>query len=101
MDHPVSSFIDLETRRDDNTRSTKQEDFIIKRRDGLYAYNLAIVIDDIDQGVTEVVRGADLIEPTGRQISLYKTLNQAPVSHICICRLRWTSTAISYPNKTI
>ncbi|OEF24621.1 tRNA glutamyl-Q(34) synthetase GluQRS [Vibrio rumoiensis] len=59
-----------------------QEDFIIKRRDGLFAYNLAVVLDDIDQGVTEVVRGADLIEPTGRQINLYRYLNQPEVSYI-------------------
>lgn len=50
------------------------DDFIIKRKDGLYAYNLAVVIDDIEQGVTEVVRGADLISTTGKQISLYQLL---------------------------
>lgn len=48
------------------------EDFIIHRRDGLFAYNLAVVVDDRFQGVTEIVRGADLIEPTVRQISLYR-----------------------------
>lgn len=47
------------------------EDFIIHRRDGLFAYNLAVVVDDHLQGVTEIVRGADLVEPTVRQISLY------------------------------
>ncbi|MEX5714035.1 glutamate--tRNA ligase family protein [Serratia ureilytica] len=47
-------------------------------RDGLFAYNLAVVIDDHFQGVTEIVRGADLIEPTVRQIALYRQL-QAPV----------------------
>lgn len=55
-----------------------QEDFIIRRRDGLFAYNLAVVIDDHFQGVTEIVRGADLIEPTVRQIALYQQL-RAPV----------------------
>ncbi|KAA8995490.1 tRNA glutamyl-Q(34) synthetase GluQRS [Affinibrenneria salicis] len=50
------------------------EDFIIHRRDGLFAYNLAVVVDDRHQGVSEVVRGADLIEPTVRQISLYRHL---------------------------
>ncbi|WP_373995998.1 tRNA glutamyl-Q(34) synthetase GluQRS [Pantoea dispersa] len=49
-----------------------QEDFIIHRRDGLFAYNLAVVVDDHFQGVTEIVRGADLIEPTVRQIALYQ-----------------------------
>ncbi|MBD8513032.1 tRNA glutamyl-Q(34) synthetase GluQRS [Photobacterium sp. WH77] len=58
------------------------EDFIIRRRDGLYAYNLAVVLDDIAQGVTEVVRGADLIEPTGRQIGLYHRLGQPEVSYL-------------------
>jgi glutamyl-Q tRNA(Asp) synthetase len=82
MDHPVASFIDLKHGEMTIPEALSREDFIIKRRDGLYAYNLAVVIDDIDQGVTEVVRGADLIEPTGRQISLYKTLNQAPVSYL-------------------
>ncbi|WP_019616447.1 tRNA glutamyl-Q(34) synthetase GluQRS [Psychromonas ossibalaenae] len=51
------------------------EDFIIKRKDGFYAYNLAVVIDDIYQGITEVVRGSDLLSTTGKQISLYKLLN--------------------------
>lgn len=49
-----------------------QEDFIIHRRDGLFAYNLAVVVDDHFQGITEIVRGADLIEPTVRQVSLYQ-----------------------------
>lgn len=82
MDYPVESFIDLKHGEITIPEALSKEDFIIKRRDGLYAYNLAVVIDDIDQGVTEVVRGADLIEPTGRQISLYKTLNVEPVSYL-------------------
>ena len=56
-----------------------REDFIIHRRDGLFAYNLAVVVDDHFQGITEIVRGADLIEPTVRQISLYQHFGwQAP-----------------------
>ncbi|GKX51268.1 tRNA glutamyl-Q(34) synthetase GluQRS [Budvicia aquatica] len=50
------------------------EDFIIHRRDGLFAYNLAVVVDDHFQGVTEIVRGADLIQPTVQQIALYRHL---------------------------
>ena len=51
------------------------EDMIIHRKDNLFAYNLVTVIDDHYQGVTEVVRGADLLAPTLRQISLHKQLN--------------------------
>ncbi|PKG38083.1 tRNA glutamyl-Q(34) synthetase GluQRS [Psychromonas sp. Urea-02u-13] len=58
------------------------EDFIIKRKDGLYAYNLAVSIDDINQGITEIVRGADLLPTTGKQISLYQLLGKQPPSYI-------------------
>lgn len=58
------------------------EDFIIHRKDGLYAYNLAVVVDDIYQGITEVVRGADLIEPTGRQLYLFQKFNQTAPSYL-------------------
>ena len=60
-------------------RAMAEEDFIIHRRDGLFAYNLAVVVDDHFQGITEIVRGADLIEPTVRQMALYQQLGwQAP-----------------------
>lgn len=58
------------------------DDFIIKRKDGLYAYNLAVVIDDIQQNITEVVRGADLIETTGKQLMLYQLLNAQPPRYV-------------------
>ncbi|MCW8330529.1 tRNA glutamyl-Q(34) synthetase GluQRS [Photobacterium sp. SDRW27] len=79
---PVTHFDDELHGRIEIPASLAQEDFIIHRRDGLFAYNLAVVLDDIAQGVTEVVRGADLIEPTGRQIGLYRQLAQPEVSYL-------------------
>lgn len=49
-------------------------DFVIRRRDGFFAYHLAVVVDDESQGVTEVVRGCDLLSCTPRQILLQRAL---------------------------
>ena len=54
--------------------ATQAGDFIVRRRDGFHAYQLAVVVDDSEQGVTEVVRGCDLLDNTPRQILLQQAL---------------------------
>ena len=54
--------------------SAEVGDFVLQRADGLWAYQLAVVVDDADQGITDIVRGADLADNTPRQIHLQRVL---------------------------
>lgn len=71
----VNAFTDKVMGKIKTDQHFAAEDFIIKRSDGLYAYQLAVVLDDAYQQVTEVVRGCDLLEATVRQVSLYQLFN--------------------------
>ncbi len=57
------------------------DDFVVQRNDGVASYNLATVLDDADQGVTEVVRGADLLPGTARHVWLRDALDLDQVEH--------------------
>lgn len=63
-------------------------DFVIHRKDGLFAYQLAVVVDDIDQGINHIVRGDDLLDCTSRQIYLTQVLGgqTATYAHIPVIK---------------
>lgn len=68
-----AEFIDLFRGPQHIPAALALEDYIIKRRDGLFAYQWVVVIDDIEQKISEVIRGADLLQMTPRQQALCRT----------------------------
>ncbi|VXC74567.1 tRNA glutamyl-Q(34) synthetase GluQRS [Massilia sp. 9I] len=72
--YDVIGFIDRFAGEVVQRLSGESGDFVLKRADGFWAYQLAVVVDDAEQGVTDIVRGADLLDSTPRQIFLQRVL---------------------------
>ncbi len=71
-------FTDLIQGEQTQNLRSQAGDQILKRKDNLYAYQLAVVVDDIEQAITHIIRGSDLLDVTARQIFLFQLL-KAPV----------------------
>lgn len=72
--HEIIAFDDLLRGHIEEDIAAETGDFVVRRADGVYAYQLAVVVDDAAQDVTQVVRGADLLTSTARQIALQHAL---------------------------
>ena len=84
IDEPVTSFHDRLQEYVEINDAHALEDFVIQRRDSIYAYNLAVVLDDIMQNVTHIVRGEDLLTTTSAHLSFYHYLDKAPPTYMHI-----------------
>ena len=78
------AFVDRVQGRVAQRLASEVGDFVLRRRDGLVAYQLAVVVDDAEQGITDVVRGADLLLSTPRQILLQRLLGAATPRYLHI-----------------
>jgi glutamyl-Q tRNA(Asp) synthetase len=72
--HQVIAFDDVLRGHVEEDVAAETGDFVVRRADGVYAYQLAVVVDDAAQEVTQVVRGSDLLTSTARQIALQRAL---------------------------
>lgn len=82
--HPcadIVEFVDLFQGPQQQNLRTQAGDQILKRRDGFYAYQLAVVVDDIAQRISHIIRGSDLLEVTARQLRLFDLLGAARPSY--------------------
>ena len=75
-------------------------DFVLRRRDGLHAYQLAVVVDDAAQGITHVVRGSDLLDSTARQILLQRQLAY-PTPSYCHVPVITTGTGQKFSKQNL
>ncbi|MGH8086387.1 MAG: tRNA glutamyl-Q(34) synthetase GluQRS [Lysobacter sp.] len=73
-DDCLIEFVDAIRGRQSQDVAAEVGDFVLRRADGCWAYQLAVVVDDAAQGITDVVRGADLLDSTPRQILLQRAL---------------------------
>lgn len=81
--HPgdLVDFVDARLGRFSEDVHARVGDFVLRRSDGLYAYQLAVAVDDLDQGITRIVRGVDLLGSSARQLLLRRTIHpEAPDS---------------------
>lgn len=81
LNHPVNTFTDRILGSIEVTDPHALEDTLLKRRDGLFSYNLVVVLDDMEQGVSHVVRGSDLLPTTATHLSLYNMMGKTPPSY--------------------
>ena len=73
-EHCQIEFMDMALGPQSQDLNTEVGDFVLRRSDGLFTYQLAVVVDDAQQGITHIVRGEDLLSNTARQIHLQKIL---------------------------
>lgn len=75
VDDDTIEFEDLLQGHCQQHLKTTLGDFILRRKDGLFAYQLAVVVDDIAQGITHIIRGSDLLDSSPRQCQLFDLFN--------------------------